>query len=58
MYGGIVVHPENEQPAKEFYVVFGEIYTNNVQGLFTPANGTGSFDVNKFLAAKSRHRND
>src|SRR5688500_15888066 len=50
MYGGIVVHPQNEQPAKEFYVVFGEIYSNNVQGLFTPANGTGTLDLNKFLA--------
>jgi nitrite reductase (NO-forming) len=50
MYGGVVVHPQNEQPAKEFYVVFGEIYTNNVQGLFTEANGTGSLDLNKFLA--------
>jgi plastocyanin len=44
------VHPRDERPAKEFYVVFGEIYSNSVQGLFTPANGTGSFDVNKFLA--------
>ena len=50
MYGGIVVHPQNEQPAKEFYVVFGEIYSNNVQGLFTAANGTGTLDLNKFLA--------
>ena len=50
MYGGVVVHPQNERPAKEFYVVFGEIYTNNVQGLFTPANGTGTLDLNKFLA--------
>ena len=50
MYGGIVVHPPNEQPAKEFYVVFGEIYSNNVQGLFTAANGTGTLDLNKFLA--------
>jgi nitrite reductase (NO-forming) len=49
MYGGIVVHPPNEQPAKEFYVVFGEIYSNNVQGLFTAANGTGTLDLNKFL---------
>jgi nitrite reductase (NO-forming) len=49
MYGGIVVHPKDERPAKEFYLVFGEIYSNNVQGLFTPANGTGSFDVAKFL---------
>ena len=50
MYGGIVVHPPNEQPAKEFYVAFGEIYSNNVQGLFTAANGTGTLDLNKFLA--------
>jgi nitrite reductase (NO-forming) len=49
MYGGVVVHPQNEQPAKEFYVVFGEIYSNNVNGVFTAANGTGSFDVGKFL---------
>ena len=26
MYGGIVVHPKVEKPAKEFYMVFGEIY--------------------------------
>src|SRR5215207_85083 len=50
MYGGIVVHPPNEEPAKEFYVVFGEIYSNNVQGLFTAANGTGTLDLEKFLA--------
>src|SRR5215210_4743535 len=50
MYGGVVVHPQDERPAKEFYVVFGEIYTNNAQGLFTPANGTGTLDLNKFLA--------
>jgi nitrite reductase (NO-forming) len=50
MYGGIVVHPQNEQPAKEFYMVFGEIYANNVQGLFTPAEGTGTLDLDKFLA--------
>jgi nitrite reductase (NO-forming) len=49
MYGGIVVHPPNEQPAKEFYVVFGEIYSSNVEGVFTPANGTGNFDVAQFL---------
>jgi nitrite reductase (NO-forming) len=50
MYGGIVVHPQNERPAKEFYVVFGEIYSNNVDGVFTPANGTGNFDVVQFLS--------
>jgi nitrite reductase (NO-forming) len=49
MYGGVVVHPQNEQPAKEFYVFFGEIYSSNVEGVFTPANGTGTFDVAEFL---------
>ncbi len=49
MYGGIVVHPPNEKQAKEFYVVFGEIYSNNVDGVFTRANGTGNFDVAQFL---------
>jgi nitrite reductase (NO-forming) len=53
MYGAVVVHPPNEQPAKEFYVVFGEIYSTNVQGLFTPANGTGTLDLNKFLQRNS-----
>jgi nitrite reductase (NO-forming) len=51
MYGGIVVHPQNERPAaKEFYVVFGEIYSSNVDGVFTPANGTGNFDIAQFLS--------
>jgi nitrite reductase (NO-forming) len=50
MYGGVVVHPENERPAaKEFYVMFGEIYSSNVDGVFTPANGTGNFDIAQFL---------
>jgi nitrite reductase (NO-forming) len=35
-YGGIVVHPKNERPvAKEFYMVFGEIYNTVDSGLFT-----------------------
>jgi nitrite reductase (NO-forming) len=50
MYGGIIVHPANEKPAKEFYVVFGEIYSNNVGALFEPANGTGTLDLAKFLS--------
>jgi nitrite reductase (NO-forming) len=50
MYGGIVVHPQNEKPAKEFYVVFGEIYNTADQGLFKGANGTGGFNIAKFLA--------
>ena len=49
MYGGIVVHPQNEKPAKEFYVVFGEIYGDKIGDLFTPVNGTASFDVGKLV---------
>ena len=49
MYGGIVVPPPNEKPAEEFYVVFGEIHGNNIDGVFTKANGTGTFDVGQFL---------
>jgi nitrite reductase (NO-forming) len=45
MYGGIVVHPHNEKPAKEFYVGFNQIYTTSMN-----ANTTGSFDFNKFMA--------
>ena len=48
MYGGLVVHPVNEKPAKEFYLSFGEIYNTADQGLFVGANGTGSFDITKF----------
>lgn len=50
MYGGIVVHPQNEQPAKEFYVAFGQIFNNADQGLFKGTNGkNGSFDIAKFV---------
>ena len=48
MYGGVVVHPHNEKPAKEFYVVFGEIYNSADGGPFVGSNGTvGSFDLVK-----------
>src|SRR5581483_2969989 len=47
MYGAVVIHPHNEKPAKEFYVVFGQVYTDNVNGLGA-VNGTGSFDMGKF----------
>ena len=50
MYGGIVVHPSNEEKAKEFYLVFGEIYNKADNGVFVGANGTGSFDVAKLLS--------
>jgi nitrite reductase (NO-forming) len=49
MYGGIIVHPTNEQPAKEFYIVYGEIYNKADKGLFTAVNGTGTFDIAKFV---------
>jgi nitrite reductase (NO-forming) len=66
MYGGIIVHPKNERPiAKEFYMVFGEIYSTGIDsGLFTNTSNMsatvaasvkkeiGSFDMNKFLANK------
>jgi nitrite reductase (NO-forming) len=48
MYGGIVVHPHNQKPAKEFYVVFGEIYNSKDGGPFVGSAGeTGSFDLVK-----------
>lgn len=51
MYGGIIVHPQREAPAKEFYMVFGEIYNSADKGLFAGTEGeTGSFDVGKLLA--------
>ncbi|MFL6403587.1 MAG: multicopper oxidase domain-containing protein, partial [Nitrososphaeraceae archaeon] len=53
MYGGIIVHPTNEQPAKEFYVVYGEIYNSKDKGLFQPVNGTGSFDIAKFATGQN-----
>ena len=50
MYGGIVVHPTDEEPAKEFYMVFSELYNNADQGPFVGSNGTGSFDIGKFIS--------
>jgi nitrite reductase (NO-forming) len=49
MYGAVVVHPTNEAPAKEFYITFSELYDTADQGLFKGANGTGSFDLTKFV---------
>ncbi len=37
MYGAIIVHPKIEKPAKEFYMVFGEIYNTADKGLFSGA---------------------
>jgi nitrite reductase (NO-forming) len=57
MYGGIVVHSKDERKAaKEFYLVFGEIYNNADKGLFNDITHTntiiGSFDMAKFVANK------
>ncbi|MGZ5510545.1 MAG: plastocyanin/azurin family copper-binding protein [Nitrososphaeraceae archaeon] len=49
MYGAVVVHPADEQPAKEFYLSFGEIFNTADKGLFVGTNGTtGTFDLTKF----------
>jgi nitrite reductase (NO-forming) len=50
MYGLIVVHPQNERPAKEFYMTFSELYNTADQGPFKGANSTGSFDLVKFIS--------
>ena len=42
MYGGIVVHPKNEKPAKEFYMVVGEIYNTEDRGLFIGASNSAN----------------
>jgi nitrite reductase (NO-forming) len=50
MYGGFIVHSKSEQPAKEFFVSFNEIYNNKDRGFFEGTNNTvGTFDMNKFL---------
>ena len=49
MYGAIVVHPERQAPAKEFYVSFGEIYYASDAGLFEAKQGTLNFDVGKLI---------
>jgi hypothetical protein len=48
MHGGIIVHPHNQRPAKEFYVIFDEIYDSVGGGSFVGTNGTvGGFDITK-----------
>ena len=44
MAGTIVVHPQNEKPAKEFYLAFGELYSDTED-----ASKAGTFDLQKFL---------
>lgn len=51
MYGGIIVHPNNEKPAKEFHMIFSEVFNSADKGFFKGAEGKmGSFDINKFIA--------
>lgn len=53
MYGGIIVHPKNEVIAKEFHIIFSEIFNSADNGLFKGTGGKiGSFDFNKFLENK------
>ena len=44
MTGAIIVHPQNEKPAKEFYLSFGEIYSDTED-----ASRAGTFSLQKFL---------
>ena len=44
MSGAILVHPQNEKPAKEFYLAIGEIYSDTED-----ASRAGTFDLQKFL---------
>jgi nitrite reductase (NO-forming) len=51
MYGGIIVHPNNEKPAKEFHMIFSEVFNSADKGFFKGTEGKiGSFDFNKFIA--------
>ena len=53
MYGGIIVHPKNEVVAKEFRIIFSEIFNSADNGLFKGTGGKiGSFDFNKFVENK------
>ena len=50
MYGGFIVHSKREQPAKEFFISFNEVYNTRDRGFFEGTNNTvGTFDMNKFL---------
>lgn len=61
MYGGIVVHPPNEEPSKELYVAFSEVYDTKAHAPFAANHSSegdnnshtaGSFDIEKFIARK------
>lgn len=46
MFGGVIVHAKNEKPAKEFYMVYGDMY-------YTGNDTTKSFDMNAFMAGNN-----
>jgi nitrite reductase (NO-forming) len=53
MYGGIIVHPKNEKAAKEFHMIFSEVFNSADKGFFRGTESNiGSFDFNKFIANK------
>ena len=53
MYGGIIVHPKNEKAAKEFHMIFSEVFNSADKGYFVGTEGKiVSFDFNKFIANK------
>jgi nitrite reductase (NO-forming) len=64
MFGGVIVHPQNEKPAKEFYLVFGDMYYTGGGGggggNATSGNATGggnssaaNFDMATFMAGNN-----
>jgi nitrite reductase (NO-forming) len=58
MYGGMIVTPsilynQQNQTAKEFTIIFSEVYNSADKGLFKGTNGViGSFDLDKFVEGK------
>ena len=56
MYGGIVVHPKNEKPAKEFYMVVGEIYNTEDRGLFVGTSNSTNASTTKTTDAFTKEK--
>ena len=52
MYGGIIVHPKSEKPAKEFYMVFGEIYNTADKGIFVGARNGDAISLSSLPHSK------
>ena len=53
MYGGIVVRPPNEQPAREFHVAFNEVYDTNAH----PPFAENPFVANQSFSSSSEDNN-